>query len=168
MSTDSWLELHRPENLALNDLHSTMLELPSHIPKRLHRCGKVFNSAMIVGSALGMDESVAALGGILDGLDTLPDDIPHLFLEEDLKETISAVSAIRIELENAIDNEGRAQGPKGVQLLKDQSLRKDADGYIYTVTGHMFLGELLQHLKTLFNFLQYALNYKLVVEKESS
>lgn len=166
MSTDSWLELHRPESLVLNNRHSAMLELPSNIPKRLHGCGKVFNTAMIVGSALGLDSAVATLGGILDGLDSLPDDIPHLFLEEDLKETIAAISAIRLELEEAIDNQGRARSQKCVQLLKDNSLRKDADGFIYTVTGHMFLGELLQHLETLCHFFRYALEKQMVVEKE--
>ncbi len=167
MSTDSWLELHRPENISRSDRRDVTLDLPEFIPKRLHGCGKVFNAAMIVGTALGLDREVAALSAILDGLDGLPDDIPHLFLHEDIQEALGAIETIHVELDKSLDREGRPKGVQGARLLQDPSFRIDADGFIHTVTGHIYLGDLLRRVEKLCLFFRHALKNRLLIEKEN-
>jgi hypothetical protein len=133
-------------------------------PGRLVGAGRTLNHGLLLGALLGVPTARAE--EIIADVDSLPSDVPRLFLENDLAEMIATYRGVHSRLGEAIDDEGRPVGGKGAALAASGRLAQDDQGRLFVRTGHVSLADLVADLARLSSFLEAAVASGLLVMKE--
>jgi hypothetical protein len=137
---------------------------PGNQGGRLKGAGLALNHGLLVGERLGVPTALAEQ--ILADVAQLPEDVPGLFLEDDLAELAATYCDIGSALREVIDEVGRATRPTGAAFTASGIFGQDEEGRVFVRAGHVLLADLLPDLVRLCEFLRSAQARGLLVMEE--
>ena len=141
---------------------SELPPLPSDVPGAVEDAGLYLNHGILVGELLGVEGSDALAA--INEVHGLPEGMPRLFISDDYPTLQLFLGALTDKLASALDGDGRPRpGAHAERLLASPLITRDGAGRLATVSRHVLLGDLREHLLALLAMFSFAKEQGLLV-----